>query len=179
MAHVRTAGRSGFVFRGGRRVRETSWFPLQTGQTTIVAGSTATLIASLNAVALALRPFTIVRTRGHLFLRSDQEAADESYDVSYGMGIVTDQAVAIGVTAIPTPFTDMDSQQWFVYEELAGHVGFSSAVGIRDYGHGKDFDSKAMRKVEAGQDLIVVAETSAVSNGIVLLDQARILVKLH
>ncbi len=178
MAHVRTA-RRGVILRQGRQVRETLWIPLQGSQTTTTAGTTATLIASFNAAALALRPFTIVRTKGYLYLRSDQGAASESFDIAYGIAVVTDQAVAIGVTAIPTPFTDMDSQNWFVFQQMAGHIEFDSAVGLTNYGTGQEYDSKAMRKVDNGEDVVIVAETSAASNGNVLFDQFRMLVKLH
>jgi len=40
-------------------------------------------------------------------------------------------------------------------------------------------DSKAMRRVEEGQDLIIVAEFSAAGAGFILAVAGRILIKLH
>ena len=40
-------------------------------------------------------------------------------------------------------------------------------------------DSKAMRKVEDGEDLVVVVETNSVSNGAVAVSSYRQLIKLH
>ena len=47
-----------------------------TDKVTIAAGS-ATLLATLNAAALALRPFTVMRTRLRLWIGSDQTVASE------------------------------------------------------------------------------------------------------
>ena len=43
--------------------------------TTVLAASSATLVSVLNAGALALRPFTILRTRMDLLVASDQTGA--------------------------------------------------------------------------------------------------------
>ena len=40
-------------------------------------------------------------------------------------------------------------------------------------------DSKSMRKVEEGQDLIEVIENSAISNGAQVITYTRVLIKLH
>ncbi len=50
--------------------REMVWLFIQVGTTTIT-GSSTTLLASFNAAALALRPFTIVRTRFLFVVHSD------------------------------------------------------------------------------------------------------------
>ena len=119
MANIRTAGKSGFIMRSGGRKRETIWFggaPFSAA----VATTGVNLVTSLNAAALALRPFTIVRTRGVLRFSSDQEAATESWGGSFGMAVVSDQASAVGVTAVPTPTTENSSDLWFVYEFAPG-----------------------------------------------------------
>ncbi len=165
--------------RSGQRRRETLWLSGGLVVTTFSGASQPILLASLNAAALALRPFTVVRTRGYLFARSDQIAAAEAWDISYGQAVVSDQASAIGITAIPTPVVDSDSDLWFVYEQIAGTLQFSTAAGFREVGRDHRIDSKAMRKVEDGQDLVTVGETSSASLGVVLLDSFRQLIKLH
>ena len=69
----------------------------------------------LNAAALALRPFTVVRTRANLIIRSDQQAASELFEVAYGETVVSEQASAAGVVSVPTPVTE-DASDWHVYD---------------------------------------------------------------
>ncbi len=177
MANIRTARRSGLVLRGGRNVRETLWLGTQTAETTLAGAPTAVLTNSLNAAALALRPFTVVRTRGIIHIHSDQAGADESYGVAVGCCVVSDQAVAIGVTAVPTPVTDKSSDLWLVYESLFQHIEVITSASVLNEGAFKEFDSRAMRKVEEGQDLILVVENEV--NGVIVITTGRTLVKLH
>jgi len=170
--------RHGFVTRRGVTRRETIWISNQPA-TTPVAGNTAILLSVLNAAALALRPFTIVRTRGRIGCFSDQVSADENYGVAYGLAVVSEQASAIGVTAIPTPITDMGSDLFFAYDGLAGRFSFVSAVGFHpNAGQWKDIDSKAMRRVNADQDLVSVVEANS-GIGQNFFDAWRMLIKLH
>ena len=84
------------------------------GEDTLTA-SGGTILGSLNATALALRPFTIVRQHYFLMLRSDQAAAAERQFGAFGCVVVSDQAEAVGVTAIPTPITDAGSDLWMLH----------------------------------------------------------------
>ena len=54
-----------------RSGRKSFWFSGLHTRTTLAAASTATLVTELNAAALALRPFTVIRTRGYLTIVSD------------------------------------------------------------------------------------------------------------
>ncbi len=56
MANIRTARRSGRVFRGGAMRRESLWLGVP-GTSSGFAATTAAILATLNAAALALRPF--------------------------------------------------------------------------------------------------------------------------
>jgi len=159
--------------------RSSVWIPLAPGQNSAGAASTAVVIGSLNAVALALRPFTVVRTRGSVLFRSDQSAASESYGGGFGAAVVSDQAVAIGVTAVPTPVTDFDSDLWFMIEQFFGRFDFADATGSREVGRTMQIDSKAMRKVDQGQDIVIALETSSISSSMVLDSALRFLLKLH
>jgi len=146
----------------------------------LAAASNASFMNSLNAAALALRPFTVVRSRGFLHVKSDQTGALEDWNVALGYSIVSDQASAIGITALPTPDTDRGSDLFFVFEDLAGSFVFVSGVGFdSEGGIFKDWDSKAMRKVEEGQDLVITSEAGAISAGLTITHGARILIKLH
>jgi len=171
------------VIRGGRSVRETLWFTIAETRTSAAAANTATLLSSLNAAALALRPFTIVRTLLHHSVRSDQTAASENFDAAVGMAVVTTQATDIGVTAVPTPFSDLGSDAWMLHNIIDGHFLFVTGAGLESNSTsprgGMTIESKAMRKVEGGQDVIVVIENSSLSSGTQNYVAGRMLVKLH
>ena len=161
--------------------RLSSWFEFQPIASAFSAGG-GTLLFSLNAAALALRPFTIVRTRFLVGIVSDQLAASETQVGALGMAVVSDQAVAVGVTAIPTPVTDMASDLWFVHQLLYNEFTFASGVGFNEDGlHQYEIDSKAMRKVDIGQDLVIVGELSGASStgGFNLTVGGRMLVKVN
>ena len=168
--------------RSGGRVRETIWFGGAPFTQTLAAVTSVALVTQLNAAALALRPFTVVRSRGVLLVRSDQTAAGEAYGASYGSAVVSEQASAIGVTAVPTPTVDSNFDLWFIYEFILGRFDFGTAVGFTDVGIERIIDSKAMRKVEDGQDLVGVVEgpsSTAGADGSVIGGFVRHLVKLH
>ena len=177
MANLNIRRRSGFIQRGGVSRRETLWIEISTVEATLGGAPTAVLANSLNAAALALRPFTVVRTRGIFFARSDQNIAGETYMADLGLCVVSDQAAAIGVTAVPTPATDKGSDLFFVYEQLISRHFFGTSVGVNEQGISKQFDSKAMRKVNDDQDLVLVLENEI--NGVVTATSGRLLIKLH
>ena len=178
MARIFTSRKSGFIQRSGRMRRETQWIASTVINATPAAASTAIILTTLGAI-LALRPFTVVRTIGSLYARSDQTGALEAYSVRYGHCVVSDQAAAIGVTAVPTPDTDVASDLWFVFEEIFGTFGFISGVGALQLGEMVKFDSRGMRKVEEGQDMISVIEATSVSAGADTVTGFRQLLKLH
>ncbi len=178
MANIRTARRSGLVLRGGRNVRDTVWGATPTAIVTIVSASASTLAFSLNAATLALRPFTVVRHRLQWFVRSDVVAGGELYGGAIGGCVVSDQASAIGVTAVPTPIVDQASDLWYFYDQVYGRFG---GTQVEEVGRMRDIDSKAKRKVEGGEDLIIVLETpgAAMSASMVSVIGGRFLIKLH
>ncbi len=153
------------------------WFGFQHASSTMTSTG-GTIIFSLNAAALALEPFTIVRSHFEVALRSDQAAAVERQSASFGIAVVSDQAVAIGVTAVPTPFTDMASDLWFVHRNIFGDE--SSLTDITRPETRISIDSKAMRKVDIGQDIVVVGElASTPGTGQIMRVAGRMLVKTH
>ena len=172
MAHRRSS-------RDVRARRQSDWFSVQwVGNTLTVAGGT--LYSSLSAAALALRPFTIVRTRLLVTVRSDQEIATEDQFGAIALAVVSDQAAAIGVTAIPTPITDLDSDLFFVHQMVANSWQFSTAVGSGQRFASYDVDSKAMRKVNADQDVVMVGEVDTnAGSGMLLAAGGRMLIKTH
>ncbi len=178
MSNIHTNRKSGFIRRDGGMRRETVWFQFPFASTPLAASATATLVYLLNAAALDLRPFTIVRTRFVWMVASDQSAATETYIGNFGFAIVSDQAAAVGVTAVPTPATDMGSDLWFVLQQWIGEfalIGTDVTTELRS----QVIDSKAMRKVDLGQDVAGVAEAGIGGSGARVRTVGRMLVKLH
>ena len=172
------ARKSGFVRRNNVMRRETLWIGAVSTSVTLASTGAVSLLSQLDASGLALRPFTVVRTRGSFHVRSDQVAASENYGVAMGFAVVFEQASAIGVTAVPTPNTDINSDAFFVYESIASRFEFVSGTGFDPAaGLVVNYDSKAMRKVEDGFDVVQTWEVTSTSAAI--RDTFRMLVKLH
>jgi len=163
--------------KGPRRL--SLWLQGVATRTTLAAANTASIVTQLNAAALALRPFTVVRTRGYMHVESDQSAASESQELSLGVVVVTAQASAIGATAVPTPETD-DAADWMVYERIFNSFLFGDATGFNTpAGRFHMIDSKAMRKVDNDSDLLQVIESGTIGAGLIATTYLRTLIKLH
>ncbi len=162
--------------RGPRRM--TSWLDIEPAILTLDGASI--ISHAMTAVELAKRPFTVVRTHLVVRLSSDQLASDEIQIAAVGLAVVSDQAVAVGVTAVPTPFTDAESDLWFVHQWMLNDMQLITAAGF-DGNAGQHYivDSKAMRKVEEDTQIIIVGESAAPSSGTSILIAGRLLVKEH
>jgi len=171
MANLRI-GRRSLAVRGPRRKSVWIGFTPQLNTFTAAGG---TLLGTLNAAALALRPFTVVRSHVVLMVHSDQTAASEDQVGAFGIEILSDQAVAAGVGSIPTPITEIGTDQWYVHQVFMA----SQLAGAIDAKRGEIYqiDSKAMRKVNIGEDMAIVAELSSQGSGFTLISGGRFLVK--
>jgi len=162
-----------------RKSRMTSWLDVPI-TSTVVNTSGVAAILSLTAAEKARRPFTVIRTRLHYHMRSDQLSADEFQACAIGMCVVSDQASAIGVTAVPTPSTDAASDLWFLHQWVMADYAFITGVGFdAASGASGDIDSKAQRKVNDDEDVLVVLEVPAVSLGVEFVVGGRLLIKEH
>ncbi len=165
--------------RGGRRPGKTTWFdlPVVAQDITTTGGQ---ILLTMVASELAARPFTVLRTHLEILITSDQLAADELQAGAVGLCVVSDQAAAVGVTAVPTPATDAASDLWFAHQWCFNRFAFASGVGF-DASEGKVYtiDSKAMRKVNNDQQILVITELGSVSNGFSLIVAGRLLIKEH
>ncbi len=162
MAHRRGAFRSNN--RGSRR--QSVWLDVPPTATTVTAAG-GTIINSLTAAELARRPFTIVRVHMEYHIQSDQVAASEFGAVAAGFAVVTEEALAAGVGSVPTPVSDDDSDRWFLHKYMMESFLFATSIGFDDNsGVGYTVESKAMRRVEFGDEVIHVIElASAISGG--------------
>ncbi len=155
--------------------RGTLWVagPDETAFVTVAAGA-ADLQGTANAALLALEPFTIMRVIGLLTVKSDQAAADEEFHGAFGIAVVSQQASATGTGAIPTPITEAGSDYWLAFQYATGAFSTGGGAVSRSF----VVESRAMRKVEEGMDVVSVFENGFVV-GIDYLAAYRMLIKLH
>ena len=162
--------------RGGGR--QTQWLSIPPSTSTVDASSNLPL--SLTTAELALRPFTIVRTHMTILQQSNQSVASELQVAAVGICVVSESALAVGITAVPTPITELDSDLWFVHRTLLNQFLFADATGFNSpSGFVTTVDSKAMRKVNNDQDVAVVVEGAALGEGQLITLVGRLLIKLH
>ncbi len=156
--------------------RLTEWFGHGFGvDASTLAASSFVIQTSLSAAALAKRPFTITRTVGTFSLFSDQAGAVEHPMGVVGAMVVSDKAVATGATAVPDPVTQVDSDEWFLYQALVGPQ--STAID----GPGPtfvQFDSRAQRRVQDGEDIVFVVANPNSVDGLRFYLTFRMLMKL-
>ena len=166
------SARRGFVPRRTRRAAP-AWGMIQITET-IVAPSAKTLLGSF---ILSNPPLgeTILRTRVRLSVASDQAAAKEFMIGAFGMILVTDTALGIGLSAIPGPADDGGDDGWFVHQPIVQQT-LSTSQDVHIY----DVDSKAMRKVEDGYSIAIMVENSALAGvgGFKICTSVRLLAKL-
>jgi len=118
---------------------------------------------------------TVIRTRGLFGWGSDQQAASEEQMGAVGIGIVSAQAVSVGITAIPHPDTDVGWSGWLWHSFFCSQFTFGTAVGFDTQMINRIvIDSKAMRKVGDEERLVVVVENSHGTSGMIFYDAIRI-----
>jgi len=159
------------------RKSEKVWIELQPNAAESVV-TASTLIGVLNAAALALRPFTILRSRLLLHVQSDQAAATEFTAGSIGMIVSTEAASTAGIGSLPTPNTEADAA-WFVWQAFSHSFAFFDATGTNEpAGSSYEIDSKAMRKVGLDDQVNLIGQV-VTTPGAALFVNGRMLVQLH
>ena len=127
---------------------------------TAVPAASKVLIASFTNVGD--QDLTVRRIRGLLTVASDQQAATELQLGAFGALVVTDAAVAVGITSIPDPVTEVADDMWMLYVHIGQQVRFGTAVGLEPHWVTQYvLDSKAMRKTPAGYSLAFVIANAA------------------
>ncbi len=100
-----------------------------------------------------------MRIRGSLYIDALFSATSGEIHHAFGIGVVSSDAFAVGISAMPDPFTDASYPwMWWDYEVLTSQTGelFASRKII--------IDVKAMRKIDIGQTLAFVVQTRDASS---------------
>ncbi len=145
----------------------------------VVPANSKLVLATVTVAGLsAVGPGTIVRTRGYFAVQSDQEAADETQVGSIGFGLVNSVAGTLGVTGLPGPSSEALWDGWFVHQFFTTQYTFETGIGFQTGGiFGMDIDSKAMRKFDQDQNIVVMVENTHATQGLSISLQARFLIK--
>ena len=144
------------------------------------AAITTTGQSFLGLVAVSLQDgLTVARIRGLLsFVQTVTTAAGDGFVGAVGIGITTNDATAIGATAVPGPITEMDWDGWLWHQffDTRENVASGAAVdGISSLQYA--IDSKAMRKLDENMAIFAMIERTEVGTASmsVLLDSRMLL----
>ncbi len=108
---------------------------------------------------------TLRRVRGFILLLSDQTAATERQLGAFGICVASDAAVAAGAASLPGPVTELDDDLWQTWLPLQGALTVVSGVGFILQDNKIQIDSKAMRRIQQGQSLAIMAENASATFG--------------
>ena len=179
MAHARRFGSRAI---GSSSRRKTAWSagPSETTAELTAAGA---FIWTLGSQAL-VDGLTQVRVRGeyNVFLPVVTTIGDGYLSMAVGLCIVSENAFGVGITAVPTPFTDMGWDGWLFHRLHSQIIGLSTTeLGVAPTEAFRiELDSKAMRKIRATDVLIGVGElgTEVGAATLAFSAQTRVLDKL-
>ncbi len=165
MARLRSGSR--LVSQGRSPRRKSSWVlgPGGTAEAELTASSAA--IIGSGAVSL-LDGTTIVRVRGEILsYLTAATAAGNGFRVGVGILLSEIEAFTIGITALPKPLADMDSEDWVwhsIYNLRSAGALAGAAAADNDFALAisavmrQEVDTHAMRKFDEGKILVIVAE---------------------
>ena len=145
-------GRGGYR-SGGKKIDFKSWFSIPaitlpfTGNATVSGGA---LLFDI--------PATVLRIRGELIyqMQATGIAIGDQARVGFGLGIVSQDAFALGATALPDPLGDV-SFPWLFWNE----TNFASELAAATNTAGSAVrrlvvDTKAMRKLKPEEALVAI-----------------------
>ena len=141
-----------------------------------VGAGASSIVASFDPGAAAMVKPTIVRSRGVLSVRSASSAADVSVVGAFGMCVVSDQVFTAGAASVPGPWTDGDWDGWFVWQAFSLSLEVTTDISRIINDRIFEIDSKAMRKVNENETILLVVESQAVA--IEVSVPIRVLLKL-
>ena len=143
-----------------RSRRATDWgFGIDFADQSITGSSKVLSTTSLGIAT----PFTLIRMRGsfHMYLVGTAGALGDGFNGAVGIGLVSNEAFGVGITAIPGPQSDANWDGWiwqsfFDIRQITATLSDganAAAASVR-----LEVDSKAMRKWDPGMTLVGVCE---------------------
>ncbi len=160
--------------------RDTFWTSsIATAPSVLAANSVNlfTLFTNAQMFSGELVDHTIIRTRGFIGVQSDQVGTSESGMIALGIILQNERARVAGAAAVPTPIVSPDAG-WFVYGLFPWMSRFADATGIVTPGQMFEIDSKAMRKVDGSDSVVLVVDNASAAFGCDFIFGFHFLVKL-
>ena len=152
--------------RGSRR--KTTWIGTADQGFQSVGANAKIILASFGIEGSEAGPAsTVVRNRGVLSIIPAVVSSAQEIVGAYGMGVVSDQAFAAGAASIPGPWTDSDWEGWMVWVPFAYRLEVSTDISRLLSQFDVVIDSKAMRKVTAGETMVQMVESQATAFNVV------------
>ena len=116
------------------------------------AAALASNVPAIIAMVANNNPGTIMRSRGQVLGSIDGAVDDDKVAIAVGLIIADDDAVAVGVTAIPSPLNDMEAEWiWHGFLLLQAQGTSTDAPGLTAR---LEIDSKAMRRVKSNTQCV-------------------------
>ena len=146
---------------------------------TISSGVSATIIFG-TGITPTVPALTLVRLRGMFQIRlQTADASGAGFTYTLGIGIVTSDAFAIGVTAIPDPFDDADWGGW-IWHQFGVIKAPSEVLDLNQIpAQTIEIDSKAMRKFSNNETMFAAVQVAEVATATMSAELVtRALVKL-
>ena len=170
-------------FRGSPGVRRRTGWEVGVGDIDSILTVTAPSVSIIGNGLVALSDgLTLIRTRGVIqLITTSNDIALGGFTGAFGICIVSEDAFAVGATAVPDPVADSgwDGWLWHQFFSLLQGSVFSAQVSAGSGNLQIEIDSKAMRKMRGEDLLILVGEflESGVASMSVVAD-TRMLFKL-
>ena len=145
--------------RGKRRATE--WVASADQGSQAVASNTKVLLQSFTPTEQQ----TIIRSRGIIYVAPAAITGSLELQGAFGIAVVSNQALAAGAASIPGPWTEASWDGWLAWVPWAFRVdiGAGQATGPtlvgENIGTTYQLDSKAMRKVELNESIVIMAES--------------------
>jgi len=148
----------GRTFHARRTRPKRQWIGTADQGSAAVASGAKAIIQSLDVAG----PVTILRNRGILNIAAQAGSADLIIDGAYGIGVVSDVALALGITAVPGPFDESGWGGWLFHQFFQYQIDVTTDIGRMG---GSQFsrqyvvDSKAMRKLGDNERMVEIIES--------------------
>ena len=169
--------------------RLTSWALGPFGTTGTISTNSTTLFST--SAQASEDGLTVVRLRGELLaaLITTDAATSGWPRIGFGIAIVSENAAAVGVTAVPSPIDDIGWEGWLYHKlfALQSPAWAISAAGASSAGQNSimsavrfEIDNKSMRKFH-NSDVMIAAIQTVSEDGTVTMEASlncRLLVKL-
>ena len=147
--------------RRSGRPSDFNWQGLLGIKFALSAGTTA--LAQVNNPQTAS---TLMRSRGEVQASIDGPVDGDAVVASVGLIVVTEEQLAVGVTAVPNPADDLDAEWiWhgFILLQAQAGTAVGASLNVGQVAGRLSVDSKAMRRMKQGQSVVFVGDNNALA----------------